>query len=376
MIIKVQNNLTNQALNTFLSNGEASGTAVLRVKNVNGFAANLAIQVGNTGEEKSEVKVISTVGTVLNTSANLSYDHPADTPVYGIKYDQIVFSKSSDGTAGTATEITNGTVSITPDSTFTQFDDTSGAATDAYRTYFKNSVSAVTSSESDWLTSAGFDFYSKAKIRQRTKDKLRTQGLIKSDDVIDDWMNEWLEGLDNSAIKVNKSYSLGTANVSFGTDGLGTVTSSDFKSLKRVWLDYDGVNKYRATDLDVSRINPNEIFVNTHPYYSWRGNNVFEISPPGSGGTAEIMYSKRTTVLDDDTDTLPLFMRSYTSGFVNYCVSEAYYSDKQTDLGDRFLSKAEASKNNFISEITPRDQTGVRTISMTNAVYGEDESFY
>jgi hypothetical protein len=376
MIIKVQNNLADQAFKTFLSNGEDSGTSVLRVKNVNGFSDNWAIQIGKTGEEKSEIKVISTVGTALNTSANITYDHPADTPIYGIKYDQIVFTKSSSGTAGTATPISNGTISITPDETFTQFDDTSGAAADAYRTYFRNSVTTDTSSESDWITSSGFDFYSKAKIRQRIKDKLRIQGLIKNDDIVDDWINEWLENLTNSAIKVNKSYSLGTANVAFGTDGLGTVTETDFKSFKRLWIDYDGVNKYKATSLDISQVDPNETFVDSHPYYSWRGSNVFEIHPPESGGTAQIIYSKRSVLLDDDTDTLPMFLRSYTGSFVNYCVSEAYYSDKQTDLGDRYLSKAENGKQNFISEITPRDQTGVQTIEITNAIYGEDEYYF
>ena len=376
MIIKVQNNLADQAFKTFLSNGENSGTSVLRVKNVNGFSANWAIQLGKTGEEKSEIKVISTIGTVLNTSANLTYDHPSDTPVYGIKYDQIVFAKSTSGTAGTATAITNGTISITPDETFTQFDDTSGASGDAYRTYFRNSVTTDTSSESDWITVSGFDFYSKAKIRQRVKDKLRIQGLIKNDTIVDDWINEWLENLTNSAIKVNKSYSLGTANVAFGTDGLGTVTSSDYKSFKRVWIDYDGVNKYKATNLDVSQVEPDQTFSNAHPYYSWKGNNVFEIHPPESGGTAEIVYSKRSSLLDDDTDTLPEFLRSYTSSFVNYCVSEAYYSDKQTDLGDRYLTKAEDGKKNFILEITPRDQTGVQTIEITNTIYGEDEYYF
>lgn len=372
MIIKVQNNLADQAFKTFLSEGEDSGTSTLRVKNTNGFSANWAIQLGKTGEEKAEIKILSSVGTALVTTANLSYDHPSDTPVYGIKYDQIVFAKSTSGTAGTASPITGGTVSITPDETFTQFDDTTGASGDAYRTYFRNSVTTDTSSESDWITTSGFDFYSKAKIRQRIKGKLRIQGLIKDDEVIDDWINEWLEDLTNSAIKVDKSYSLGTVNVAFGTDGYGTVTSSDYKSLKRVWVDYDGVNKYKATNLDVSRIEPDQTFSDAHPYYSWRGNNVFEILPPESGGTAEIIYSKRSTLLDDDTDTLPEFLRSYTNTFVNYCVSEAYYSDKQTDLGDRYLSKAENGKKNFISEITPRDQTGVQTIEITHSMYGED----
>jgi len=171
-----------------------------------------------------------------------TYDHAADTPVYAIKFDQIIFKRSTSGTAGTATAMTDGTVTITPDSEYTIFDDTTGASTYAYRTQYRNSVSGETSSDSDWQTTEGFSFYSLAKIRDRVKRKLFGNNIIQDDQTINDWINEWIESMNNVAIDVNKDYSYGTVDVAFGTSGLGTISTSNFKEVRRMWVTYNGTD--------------------------------------------------------------------------------------------------------------------------------------
>ena len=375
MIIRVKNLLDVNSPKTFMSSAKAAAVGTIDVKNVSSFQANWAIQIGKTGEERSEIKLISSgvpSGTVLVTTANTTYEHPSDTPVYAIKFDQVVFARSTSGTAGTATAMTNGTVTITPDSDFTQFDDTSGAATYAYRTWFRNSVTTVESSQSDWLTSAGFSFYSLAKIRDRVQKKLFSSNFLKDNEQVNDWVNEWLEEMGNALINVDKSYLMGTVNVAFGTDGLGTITSTDFKDLKRMWVTYNGTDKYKATKLDTSNMIPSETYNSTHPYFIWKGDDVFQIEPEESGGTAELEYYKRNAVLTDDTDELPFSMRSYTNSFVNYALAEAYYNDDKEPKGDRYLSRATKDKELFISQMTPRSFQGVQTIVVTHSISGED----
>ena len=379
MIIKVRNLLDQAAQYSYLSNGEAAAVGTLRVKNINAFEANQAIQVGKTGEELAEIRVIGTAavsGTALIVTAATSYDHPTDTPVFAIKYDKVIFKRSTSGTAGTAVALSGGTVAITPDSNFTIFDDTSGDSAYAYKASFFNSVTSSASSDSDWLPGTGLAFYSLGKIRERIQGKLFAYGYVKDNDTIDDWINEWLEELTNAAVKANESYALGTVNVAFGTNGLGTIVSEDYKNLKRMWVTYNGNDKYRATRKDIKDIFPNEIFSSTHPYYAWRGDTVFEVMPSESGGTTELIYSKRNTVLVNDNDFLPLQMRSYTNSFVNYAISETYYSDNKLDRGNVYLTRANASKNDFISEITPRDFTGIEMMQINNVVSGEDQTIY
>src|SRR3990167_2500281 len=231
MVIQAVNNLHIDAPQTFLSVAEVAGTTVLRVRNSAGINTSWAVQVGRIGEEQSEV----VLGTVPNSGTincgALAFEHPSDTPLYFIKYNQVVFERSTSGTAGTATAMTSGTVGYQADSNYTIFDDTSGSTTYAYKTYFRNSELAVNSTESDWIIPGGAVFYSLSALRDRVKEKLWNSDFIKSDKTIDNWINEWKDEMSNAAIKVNENYAMGTVDLAFGTTGLGTITTGDFKQL-------------------------------------------------------------------------------------------------------------------------------------------------
>jgi hypothetical protein len=376
MIVKVDNLLTIDAPKTFLAVKLPAGTTSLGVKNTGGFSSSWAIQLGETNQEMSEIKVLGTAGpsgTTLTITAATSFDHPSDTPVYAIKYDQVVFKKSTSGTAGTASAIASGTINITPDQPTTFFDDTTSSATDAYKACFRNSITGDVSADSDWLSATGASFYSLAKMRERIKRKLFSYGFIKQDEEIDDWINEWVERMNNAAVKVNQSFLMGTMSVSFdGTNGYGTITAADYKASKQVWVSYNGVEKHRASSMDVSQIFPSESVNSTQPFLSWRDDLIFQILPINGGGTAEFIYYKRTPTMYNDSDELPNSMRSYTTSFVNYAVSEAYNKDLKTLQAQMYLARAESALNDFTSEITPRDQLGVQMIHLDFSVYGDD----
>ncbi len=175
MIISVNNQQTIDVPTTYLANSLPVGAGTLPLKSTNQFNASWAVQLGETGEGQTEIVVLSsstpagTIGTITGTTI---YTHPVDTPVYGIKYDQIVFQRSTTGTAGVATPMTGGTVGIMANGTVTIFDDTSGSTSYAYNTYFRSSGLNQTSPVSTWITTSGYPLYSLASIRQRIKDKL------------------------------------------------------------------------------------------------------------------------------------------------------------------------------------------------------------
>ena len=374
MILKVQNNLDQQALYSYSSVNISSGGTVVPVKNINAFTAEYAIQIGKTGEEQAEVVLLAAgapSGTALNTAAALRFDHAIDTPVYGINYNQIIFKRSTDGTAGTATAIA--TVSITPDSQYTEYNDTSGAATYAYKTRFKNSATGQESSDSDWFVPGGPTFYSKAKLRQRIKNRLYDSSYIESDDVIDDWINEWLEEMNTAAVKVNNGYLLGTTNVAIGTTGLGTITAQDFMYAEKIEVTTDGANYLRSTKTDMTRYDDTTSFTGADPYHSWQGDNLLQFLPKSIGGTARIVYSKGQAILDNEGDELPFPMRRYTRGFIEYGLYCAYDNDEKADTSDRHYVKAQKIKSDFINEITPRDKTGVQMMDIDEAISGFDD---
>ncbi len=380
MIVKIQNNLDQTSPFSFLSNGEASGAATARVKNINAFSASDAVQVGKSGEELSEVALLGTAvpsGTALTLLGTLRYDHATDTPIYDIKYDQVVFEVSTTGTAGTALPITGGTVTITPDSSETIYDHTSGLTTYAYKAYFRNSATFGTTSESDWLTSSGFSFYSLAKIRDRVKRKLFSASYIKDDQTINDWVNEWLETMVNGAINVNQDYLMGTLNVGFsGTAELGTITASDYKDVARVWYTTNGVDVYKAGKLKDRDIYPSQAFNETHPYYYFKGDNVIGRKPADASGTLQIDYYKLSPVLVNDADELPVSIRPYTKSFVDYGMAQAYSMDLKEGLAKSYNTEAQAGYGKFLSEITPRSMTGPTNVTLVASVDGDDNFSY
>src|SRR5258707_3690917 len=98
MLIKTRNILTDFSEKTYTTNGEVSGTNVLRWENPDIFNASWGVQVGETGEAQSEIVLLGAstpAGTAGTLTANTLYEHPANTPLYAIKYDQLVFERST-----------------------------------------------------------------------------------------------------------------------------------------------------------------------------------------------------------------------------------------------------------------------------------------
>lgn len=378
MIISVENNLDKlpQTLYSYLSNSVTAAGTAIPVKNTNSFSGQDAVQIGKSGEEQSEIFVTSGVSgtTLLFNSGSLRFDHSLDTPVFNIRYNSIVILRSTSGTSGTATAFA--TVSITPDSLYTQYDDTSGASTYAYKTQYINTISGNISSESDWWTPAGLSYYSLGKIRQRIKDRLYNSNYLKSDDVINDWINEWLEELNTAAIKVNKDYLLGTTSFSFGTAGLGTITTSDFMYPRKIEITTDGENWTPTTEMPLNRFSDQDTFSSIFPFHSWQGDTVIKFLPTGSTGTARMTYSKGEAVLNDDADELPYPMRRYSRSFVKYGLYCAYENDNKIDLSNANYSKTQKDKSDFISEITPRDQTGAKMIDLLEPLSARNEDIF
>lgn len=380
MEIPAINNLTVNAPVTYLSSALASGAGTLPVKNLAQFNASWAVQVGETGESQTEIVLLGTAtpsGTIGTTTANTLYAHPADTPVYGIKYDQVVFERSTSGTAGTATPISGGTISIQPNGTTTIYDDTSGSTSYAWKTYWRNSVLNQTSPESGWITTTGYNPYMLAAIRNRIRSKLFNSNYIPDDNDINDWINEWNEVMTNAANKVNQDYNLGSTQVSFaaGVDQ-GTITVSDFKQIRRVWMTSDGVNFYEAGRMPINEIVPNQIYDATLPVFYMNGDTVIGRQPSTASGTACILYYKQNSVLSNDTDTLPVPMQPYTKSYVDYGLAQAKRRDNLPEEAMALEQSAYAQRQSFITEITPRTQESFQIARMDEVVSSSDEDFW
>ncbi len=380
MIIRARNLLDQTAQYSFLSASGTANAAVLTVKNINSFNASQAIQLGKSGEELTEIQLLGTgtpSGVSLTLAGSTNYAHPIDTPVYAVKYDKIVFEVSTAGTAGTATAIASGTVPITPDSLYTDFDHTTGTSTYAYKTKYYNSVTTEVSLESDWITSAGYDFYSLAAIRERVKNKLLNAGFVGDDSVFHDWINEYMEILTNKVIDVNQDYNLGSTNVAFTASGeLGTITATDFKQVRRAWYTENGNDIYTMTKMESVTPRPSQEFSETQPFFYMYDYNTMARWPHDLAGTAKVLYYRLTPVLVNETDLLPIPMRGYTKGFVDYVLAQAYRKDSKADMATSLEASAMAHADRFMRDMTPRNKTSGGMIDIVESVGEDGVDFY
>lgn len=373
-LIKAINAFDQKAQKSYLTVDVASGGTVLGWDNSAGFRASWAIQAGATGQEKTEILLLGTAtpaGTAGTTTAASVYAHPQDTPVYAVFYDQLIFKKSTSGTSSAAVAIANGTVNITPDSKYTTFYDTNGEDSHYYRVTPYNSVIGTAGVDSDWLSVTGYDFYSLRKMRERAKNKLHNSNFIKNDEVLNDWVNEWLETMNNTAVEVNKDYSLGTTSVDIGTSGLGTITDTNFKDIRKVEFTVDNSNYYVCTRMSVIDFERQDSHSLAHPYFYPVGDNVIGIKPDDTAGTAYLHYYVSGTVLSNDTDTLPVVMRPYSKSFVDYIRAQAAYLDNDSGAGDRYMTFANSDLDKFKREISPRHKTGTKYVQIESPTSGE-----
>jgi len=379
-IISIRNSLTEEPWVPFTRTtfDEASGVTAIRWQNPSGFTLSWAIQIGETGEEQTEIRVLSTdapAGTAGTITAATDFSHPADTPIYGIKYDKVVFGVDTGGTntAGTVATITSGTVNIGADSENTILDYSSGTSTDAYKVKFRNSVTTDESELSDWILPGGLKFHTLGRIRDRTKAKLFDSGYIKSDDTINDWVNEWRETMTNEAVDVNEDYSIGTVDITFtGTQEFGTITNADFNSIRRMRMKTGGTSVYNATKMEQIDFDDQQTFSESRPYFYMVTDNVFGRKPNNSTGTAEISYYSNGTELTNDSDELPHSMRGYSKSFVHYSLAQAYLKDGKQQEFTNEMSLANADLGRFKAQLVPRSQTGVTQIKYVESVL-EDE---
>src|ERR1035437_5115 len=382
MLINLSNQLTIQQgiQQTYVASAISAGGTFSPVKNIDGLTSNWAVQLGQTGEEVAEILLISGApsGTQINfgtspshTAGTLLFGHAQDTPIYQIHYDQFVLNRSTAGTAGTFSALA--TISITPDSLYTQYNDTTGAAGYAYYAQYYNSVTGDLSGSSSAFIPGGPTFYSLQKIRQRIKDKLYSAGYVRDDSLITDWINECYEDLANAAIKVNQNYMLGTSQYGFGTSGLGTITDSFYKQPIKVEVTFDGATFIPSRKMEVRSYVETDYFDISNPRHVWLGETTFEILPHTQSGTAKITYSTRFTPMVNDSDELTQTLKAYTGAFTEYCLGVAYGLDqKDAESGQHYELYGEKKKD-FISEITPRDLTGAETIDIADSISGFED---
>jgi len=216
-IIRTKNNiLTQYSPKSWLRESvSASGTS-LKVKNDAGFATNQYAQIGSTGLEKTELKLISSVGSNALTISATEFDHPTDTPIFGLLYNQIKIYRSITGATGTFTLLA--TVDIDVDREETIYKDTGGTSAHAYKTTFYNSTTSLESEYSAIILPAGKELWTLQSMRESVMSEFNDPlPKFLTEDQIDKWINLWLLIMTRTARSINQDFGIKSTDISLSS---------------------------------------------------------------------------------------------------------------------------------------------------------------
>lgn len=169
---------------TYLTEDYSSGVNI-SVRNNEGFTTQFFVVVGDSGQEQTETKDISSLSgnQIIVISSTLKFSHPKSTPVYLTEWDRVYVERAS-SSAGSYSVITNsetgnGYWDIEWDDRelSTLILDNSGSTAHYYRWRFRNSVTGTYSSYSGILPGGGLERNQAGFIIEKVRKNPITKGV-------------------------------------------------------------------------------------------------------------------------------------------------------------------------------------------------------
>lgn len=334
---------------TFTSAESTAADTSISVDNTEGLASGDLVLFGRYGEERSEVKVVSSIdsSTAITVDA-LTFGHSPRTPIYELLFDQAeIYRATSEG--GSYTLIT--TIDLEVDEDYTIYNDTGGTTASWYKIRYKNSQTTTTSDYSDEVQGTGFTDDSLYSMTQEVledfgdteaKELTRTQVRM--------YINDGLRKLTQYLISIYPNYrnkktsqilTSGTATYDLPTKNL---------AISKVVINYaadDETQGYLAQfQDDGEQVDPAITYSQLDPRISIRnGQLVLHPTPTSSGGYAYIYYWDYPATLSNDSDEhgLPYGARDVLVAFALYRA----WLTKNKDRSDGYRTLYRESRDSY-----------------------------
>ena len=174
-ILSVDNTplIVNRITESYLTADAASGSGTLTVANIEGFAVDQALIIGELGSENAElVKTHGSTapsGTTVTLLANTGRAHYSGDPVYAIQYDQLQFAHADTAT-GSKTTFT--AVNIDPTEKVQRYEDT----TESVGFYFARYVDSIDTVNGSYTDALAFGGWASNTVGYMIKSALRRLG--------------------------------------------------------------------------------------------------------------------------------------------------------------------------------------------------------
>jgi len=357
---------------SYLTSDVDSGDTSIAVMSSSGFSGtNFYVLIGDYGEEKAEIKLVSSFTGNTFTIAALSNSHTSSTPVTFIEYNQIkVYGRATSG--GSNNLVTTLDIDTTNQHTDYIYD---GDSYSYFVTSYYNSQDTEESAFSEEITSTTFGQTSAKKVIESAVRKAMTSidetpNSLLTWDIAIDILND---GIDEIFIRKRKWSFL--HSISSGTN---TTTNQAYISkpsdaailehlivdnYKLEWMSHYKYDDYTKAGTTVSTGSPTHFTMKNNKYYLY---------PTPSAAKAIIYeYYKYPTRIDALTDSLD---REFVAILIYYCASQISYIRGNDKRGDKMYAMFQKTLEQQVEEFSGPQQLGdAESIERTNHNYQEQE---
>jgi len=157
---------------TYLSADATASDTTLTVQSIDGFAINKLLLIGEFGNEKSEIvkthTATSPTGSTVTLLAGLTFDHPQDTKVYILDFNQVEISRATTA-VGTKSVLT--TIALQADQLETIYRDATNTTGYGFAR-FKDDINTLYTEYSDAIPYTGHADNAVFMIKKRALDSL------------------------------------------------------------------------------------------------------------------------------------------------------------------------------------------------------------
>jgi hypothetical protein len=357
---------------TYISTDVSADATSATVENNTGFGTNDYVVMGNPGDEKTEIVLLtSTTGsTTIGFTGKCVFAHQARTQVAEIKYNQAEIYTS---TSQTGTYALLATVSLTLDEKTTIYDDTTGASTTWYKIRYKNVVGSIYSDYSDPVQGTG---YTDDSLYSMTEEVLEEFGDSDSAEISRTRIKRLIKGgVRKTMIEIIKTYPDYHRNYTTQVLTNGTATydlPTRFLAFFRVDINYSGssaADAYKADFESESEHEPDVTYSKEEPQLSFRANQfVIKPTPDSSSGYAFMWYWDYPAVIDSDADEhgMPYGTRDVLVAYVLWKL----WIGKDNDKAKMYKTEYKDSLDTVIDFIGQGRQN--YTPKRVKVVYGSD----
>lgn len=328
---------------SYLTSAVSTAATTLAVANTEGYTVNRYVQIGETGSEQTELKLLSAIGSTTSlTTAALSFGHSAQTPVYEMRYNQFRIYRTRLGSTSLLM-----TINIQAGGFQTVYTDTGTLTGDTYSVSYYNATTGDETPTTGQVATTGAASNSLYSLRTRFRNKWQDSTKRFSDDILNSFANEIIRDMYYAAQEEDQNYGLvGPVTNTTGTDlsdGTGTTFAIDATTRIYKWLfvSYNGGSyKTKAYLEDIRNFDPNHTYNQSYPTYTFTGSQII-IRPSGCTGISYYHYPILTE-LSADTDLPPAPL----SSFADVIIEGMLWIAAETPAGN--LEVAATKKRNYM----------------------------